>query len=142
MSRVTAAIRSALGHSALVSRTTTMHSTSSQTCALTLPSCLRSASAATTPPLSQVRLHSHRASITRVQRATYPKPYKTLLCLQDGSTITIRTPEPSKIMVLSDDLRTMSAEDKETRFRKRKRVDDSIVVEDFDDEFDLEDYVK
>ena len=50
--------------------------------------------------------------------------------------------EPSRIMVLSDDLRTMSAEDKETRFRKRKRVDDSIVVEDFDDEFDLEDYVK
>ena len=40
---------------------------------------------------SQIRNNCHRASITRIHRSVYPRPYKTMLCLQDGSTITVRT---------------------------------------------------
>ena len=50
--------------------------------------------------------------------------------------------EPSRIMVVSDDLKTMSADDKEIRFRKRKIIDDTIATEEFDDDFDFDDYVK
>ena len=44
-------------------------------------------------------------------------------------------------MVISEDLKTMSAEDKEARFRKRKRQDDVIVADEFEDDFDYGDYV-
>ena len=49
--------------------------------------------------------------------------------------------EPIRIMVISEDLKTMSAEDKEARFRKRKRQDDVVVADEFEDDFDYGDYV-
>merc|ERR1719383_1497663 len=96
----------------------------------------------TTPQFSmtQIRTNCHRASITRIHRSVYTKPYKTMLCLQDGSTITVRTREPLKIMVMCDDLKTMDPEEKEARFRKRKRQDQEVVADEFDDDFDFEDH--
>merc|ERR1712042_190622 len=111
-----------------------------------LPSPLLSSSITSSPftnncSVTPVRLNCHRASITRIHRAIYTKPYKSLLCLQDGSTVTVRTNEPIRIMVISEDLKTMSAEDKEARFRKRKRQDDVVVTDEFEDDFDYGDYV-
>ena len=61
-----------------------------------LPSPLSSSSITSSPftnncSVTPVRLNCHRASITRIHRAIYTKPYKSLLCLQDGSTVTVRT---------------------------------------------------
>jgi len=92
--------------------------------------------------MTQMRTNCHRASITRIHRSVYTKPYKTMLCLQDGSTITVRTREPLKIMVMCDDLKTMDPDQKEARFRKRKRQDQEIVADEFDDDFDFGEYVK
>ena len=50
--------------------------------------------------------------------------------------------EPYKIMVVCDDLKTMSKDDKEARFKKRKREDEAIVTDEFDDDFDFAEYVK
>ena len=62
-----------------------------------------------------------------------PTPVNFLVSLSDR--------EPIRIMVISEDLKTMSAEDKEARFRKRKRQDDVVVADEFEDDFDYGDYV-
>ena len=45
-------------------------------------------------------------------------------------------------MVMCDDLKTMDPDEKEARFRKRKRQDQEVVADEFDDDFDFGEYVK
>ena len=44
-------------------------------------------------------------------------------------------------MVVCDDLKTMSEEAKEARFKSRKRTDNLVVTEDFDDDIDFGKYL-
>jgi len=100
---------------------------------------------ASSPPINncnvQSRPNCHRASVTRIKRGTFPKHYNTLLCLQDGSTVTIRTKEPYKILVVPDNLESMTEEEKKTRFGKRKPIRDVLLKDDVDDDFDAANYV-
>lgn len=49
--------------------------------------------------LQQIRkLNSLSASITKPHRLTYTRSYPTILVNSDGSTVTIRYPEPRQII--------------------------------------------
>lgn len=49
--------------------------------------------------LNQVmKLSSSTASITKIHRATFARPYPTVLVLADGSSINIKYHEPRKII--------------------------------------------
>jgi large subunit ribosomal protein L55 len=88
------------------------------------------------------RQNSNSASVTRIRRGMFPKHYKTLLCLQDGSTVTIRCKEPLKILVVPDDLKSMDTSEKTERFAKRKKKEEVVIADEFEDDFDFGKYVR
>ena len=49
--------------------------------------------------------------------------------------------EPARVMVVSDDLKTMSDGAKEARFKSRKRSDDFVATEDIEDDIDFGKYL-
>ena len=57
--------------------------------------CLRQAA---TVSLVPARHNSNRAAVTKTNRNLYVRTYPTLLVHPDGSTITIRYPEPRKVI--------------------------------------------
>ncbi|XP_066253297.1 large ribosomal subunit protein mL55 [Euwallacea similis] len=82
------------------------------------------------------------ASITRPHRLTYARLYPTLLVQPDGSTYTIRYPEPRKIIKLPLNVWTLSEDDRKARLEKRKPKTKVVIEEDLEDSFDSKKYLK
>lgn len=113
----------------------------------------------------QIRpLSSLSAYITRPHRVLYKRTYPTTLVYPDGSTITIRYPEPRQIIKvimfllslvlfqnkrvfmfffqLPLDLTTLSEEERKIRLDARKPKQKVKYTDDLDDSFDSKKYLK
>ncbi|XP_063229959.1 large ribosomal subunit protein mL55 [Bacillus rossius redtenbacheri] len=88
------------------------------------------------------QLNCHTASVCKVHRLTYARTYPTVLVLPDGSSIAMRYSEPRKIIRLPLDLSTLTEEERRVRLEKRKPRKKLKIVEDVEDSFDVNKYVK
>ncbi|XP_066147758.1 large ribosomal subunit protein mL55 [Euwallacea fornicatus] len=88
------------------------------------------------------RLSCWTASITRPHRFTYLQFYPTLLVQPDGSTYTIRYPEPRKIIKLPINIWTLSEAERKSRLEKRKPKTKMVFEDDVEDSFDSKKYLK
>nr|CAB3263989.1 39S ribosomal protein L55, mitochondrial-like [Phallusia mammillata] len=63
---------------------------------------------------------SNRCSFAVQQRPVYPRMYKTMVVLENGSTITVRLREPRKILKLPVDMSKLSEEERTNLWFQRK----------------------
>nr|CAH7725100.1 unnamed protein product [Callosobruchus chinensis] len=92
---------------------------------------------------TQIRcLNSLSATITRPHRHTYLRMYPTLLVNPDGSTITIRYPEPRQIIKLPLNIWTLSESERKARLENRKPKTKVKIEDDIEDTYDSKKYLK
>jgi len=91
---------------------------------------------------TQRNLNANRAAVTRVKRATYMRQYPTTLVQPDGSTITVRYPEPRIVLSLPLDIETATEEQKRKISLLRRPKQTLKVEEDSGDAFDPMKYIK
>ncbi|XP_050299328.1 39S ribosomal protein L55, mitochondrial [Anthonomus grandis grandis] len=82
------------------------------------------------------------AGITRPHRLTYARTYPTLLVQPDGSTYTIRYPEPRRIIKLPLNIWTLTEAQRKERLEKRKPKKKVVIDDDLDDDFNSAKYLK
>ncbi|CAG9764194.1 unnamed protein product [Ceutorhynchus assimilis] len=87
-------------------------------------------------------LSSFAASITRPHRLTYARTYPTLMVQPDGSTFTIRYPEPRKIIKLPLNIWTLTEAQRKARLEQRKPKKKVVIEDDLEDSFDSSNYLK
>ncbi|KAL1494763.1 hypothetical protein ABEB36_010309 [Hypothenemus hampei] len=93
--------------------------------------------------LSQLRyLNCWSAAITRPHRLTYTRTHPTMLVQPDGSTYTIRYPEPRKIIKLPLNIWTLSESERKARLDRRKPKRKVVIEDDIEDSFDSANYLK
>ncbi|XP_013187923.2 large ribosomal subunit protein mL55 [Amyelois transitella] len=98
--------------------------------------------------ISIVNYYSHRylnnnvASVTKIHRDIYTRPYPTKVVLADGSSINIRYHEPRKIIKLPLDLSQLSDEERKSRLEKRKPKKKVKIIDDIEDNFNAKKYLK
>ncbi|XP_068898600.1 large ribosomal subunit protein mL55 [Tenebrio molitor] len=93
--------------------------------------------------LVPVRLLScHSASITRPHRLTYKRTYPTVLVNPDGSTINISYHEPRQIIKLPLNIWTLSEAQRKARLEARKPKKKVKIVDDIEDTYDANKYLK
>ncbi|KAJ8966634.1 hypothetical protein NQ314_003401 [Rhamnusium bicolor] len=91
----------------------------------------------------QIRsLSSLSASITRPHRNTYTRTYPTVVVKPDGSTITVRYPEPRQIIQLPINIWTLSEAERKARIDQRKPKKKIKIEDDLDDSYDSKKYLK
>ncbi|XP_055024333.2 large ribosomal subunit protein mL55 [Misgurnus anguillicaudatus] len=90
------------------------------------------------------QLNSNRTCVVRFGRQKYERLYPVLLVRPDGSTINIRYKEPRRVMMMPVDITSLSEEERKIRMRKRepKRGAVKQKLEEFDDDFKVDDYSK
>ncbi|XP_023677127.1 large ribosomal subunit protein mL55 isoform X1 [Paramormyrops kingsleyae] len=100
--------------------------------------------AACTYHTTATRHNSNKISVTRSGRWKYERSYPVLLVRPDGSTVSIRYKEPRRILMMPLDISTLSEEEKKARLKKheQKRAEVKPVVEEFEDDFKVDDYSK
>ncbi|XP_051524169.1 39S ribosomal protein L55, mitochondrial-like [Myxocyprinus asiaticus] len=88
--------------------------------------------------------NSNRTSVVCFGRQKYERMYTVLLVKPDGSTINIRYKEPRRIMMMPVDITTLTEEERKIRLRKRepKRGAVKQKLEEFEDDFKVDDYSK
>ncbi|KPP59460.1 39S ribosomal protein L55, mitochondrial precursor-like, partial [Scleropages formosus] len=88
--------------------------------------------------------NSNRMSVVRCGRPKFERTYPVLLVRPDGSTINIRYKEPKRVLLMPVDLSNLSEEERKARLRKReqKEADLKPEVEEFEDDFKVDDYSK
>ncbi|KAL3267993.1 hypothetical protein HHI36_007127 [Cryptolaemus montrouzieri] len=93
--------------------------------------------------LSQLRLlNALSASITKPHRCTYTRTYPTTLVNPDGSSFTIRFPEPREILTLPLNIWTLSEAERKARIDSRKPKKKVKYEDDFEDGYDSKKYLK
>ena len=110
----------------------------------------------------QIRqISSSTCAITKIHRKTYARQYPTLVVLPDGSSITVRYPEPREIIRVSFessvsgprasifpifqlplDLTTLTEAERRKRLEMRKPRSRLIVQEEIEDNYDSKKYLK
>ncbi|XP_018578036.1 39S ribosomal protein L55, mitochondrial [Anoplophora glabripennis] len=87
-------------------------------------------------------LNSLSASITKPHRLTYVRTYPTVLVNPDGSTVTIRYPEPRKIIKLPINIWALSEAERKAIIEQRKPKKKVKLEDDLEDSFDSKKYLK
>ena len=94
-------------------------------------------------PIEQIReYNANRSNICKISRTKYCRLYRVLLVYPDGSTVTVRHPEPQAIIqlpVLLEDCKT-DIERKEWLSR-RKRVEKVETEDDIDLQYNQKQYL-
>lgn len=88
------------------------------------------------------KLSSASAQVTKIHRKVYARMYPTVLVLPDGSSVNIRYHEPRKIITLPLNLATLSEAERKARLEKRKPKQKVKIVEDLEDNFNSNKYLK
>ncbi|XP_060527609.1 large ribosomal subunit protein mL55 [Cylas formicarius] len=87
------------------------------------------------------KLSCFSGSITKPHRLTYTRTYPTLLVNPDGSTFTIRYPEPRQIIKLPLNIWTLSEAERKQKLELRKPKQKMVIQEDIEDSFDSSRYL-
>nr|CAD7586681.1 unnamed protein product [Timema genevievae] len=87
-------------------------------------------------------LNCNTASICKIHRAIYARTYPTIVVLPDGSSVNIRYHEPRKIIKLPLDLSTLTEEELKERLERRKPKKKVTIIEEIEDNFDANKYIK
>jgi len=90
----------------------------------------------------QRNLNANRAAVTRMKRPMYMRHYPTTTVLPDGSTITVKYPEPRVLMRLPIVLDSATEEQKRQIQILRRPKQTLKVTEDTGDSFDPMKYIK
>merc|ERR1712038_448918 len=91
--------------------------------------------------LMPTRPNSNRAGVCKMNRYKYARTYPTVLVQPDGSTITIRYPEPRRIVMLPLDVNTLTEGQRTLRLLRRKPKPKMVIQEEIKDNFDASKYV-
>jgi len=87
-------------------------------------------------------LNASRCAVTKTKRATFARQYPTRAVLPDGSTITVKYPEPRHLIRFPINLEEASDEEKK-KIQLLRRPKQKLVVEhDKGNKFDPRKYVK
>jgi len=109
-------------------------------CAQQIPQLLRSELLLSQ---QQVRhLNANRAAVTKIKRTRYPYLYPVTVVQPDGSTISVKYPEPRHLIRLPIDLETATPEQQRRIHFIRSPKQTLNVVEDTGDSFDPSQYLK
>ncbi|KAK9877314.1 hypothetical protein WA026_017708 [Henosepilachna vigintioctopunctata] len=93
--------------------------------------------------LGQIRLlNAFSAAITKPHRYTYTRTYPTVLVNPDGSSITIRYPEPRQIIKLPLNIWTLSEAERKAKLERRRPKKKVKYEDDFEDNYDSSKYLK
>jgi len=87
-------------------------------------------------------LNANRCVVTKTKRATFARLYPTVGVLPDGSTITVKYPEPRHLIRFPINLEDASEEEKKKIQLLRRPKQKLIVEEDKGAKFDPRKYVK
>jgi len=92
---------------------------------------------------SHVRyLNANRCVVTKIKRAKFSRMYPTTAVLPDGSTITIKYPEPRQLIRFPINIEEATEEDKRRIQLLRRPKQKLIVTEDTGKGFDPRKYIK
>ncbi|MFH4975203.1 hypothetical protein AB6A40_001912 [Gnathostoma spinigerum] len=86
------------------------------------------------------RQNAYRASISKVARKTYLRPYAISIMRPDGSTIEARALEPRELIQFPVDMKTLNDEERRVRLTSRRMKKQKVVEEVLDDNFDINEY--
>jgi len=87
-------------------------------------------------------INANRAAVTKIKRARYTHLYPTTVVLPDGSTITVKYPEPRVLLRLPINLDTATDAQKRQIQLLRRPKQTLKVTEDTGDAFDPMKYIK
>ncbi|XP_043289348.1 39S ribosomal protein L55, mitochondrial [Venturia canescens] len=87
-------------------------------------------------------LNCWTAGITKKHRKIYERTYPTVLVLPDGSSVNVDYHEPKKIVALPLDLSLLTEAEKKARLEARKPKTRVKLVEDIEDDYDENRYLK
>jgi len=96
------------------------------------------------PPLfvAQRQLNANRTATTKIRRLRFTRQYPTTVVLPDGSTISVKHPEPRLLLRLPLDLEQATEEQKRKIQLLRRPKLTQKVTEDTDDTYDPMKYLK
>ena len=94
-------------------------------------------------PTEQIRRYNaNRTNICKISRIKYCRLYRVLLVYPDGSTVTVRHPEPQSIIqlpVLLEDCKTDT--DRKEWLLRRKRTEKVEIVDEIDLKYNQKQYL-
>lgn len=105
--------------------------------------CINQLLATVQPVLVAQRfINANRASVTKIKRAKYMRLYPTTAVLPDGSTISVKYPEPRVLLRLPINLETATDAQKRQIQLLRRPKQTLKVTEDTGEAFDPMKYIK
>jgi len=87
-------------------------------------------------------LNANRCVVTKVKRARFARLHPTMAALPDGSTITIKYPEPRQLIKFPIKLEESTEEDQKRIQLLRRPKQKLIVTEDSGSKFDPRKYIR